>query len=161
MVSLVNALKSFQSGSLSREELFAEVEQMLQGGRVNESWLLRTLEEENTKVPLPEDGCEVVHSRIERAAEIKQGKHSGGAEPGLDGNQFVDPDQSRTLLATSLYQNGATPSGADQEVGSAAPPPPRLDPGSSAAPEAERMKGKGDILNNRFVLDAVKVSAFK
>ncbi|MEA2078349.1 MAG: protein kinase [Pseudomonadota bacterium] len=151
MVSLVNVLRSFQTGSLSRDELFAEVDQILQGGRVNESWLLKTLEEENTKVPLPEDIREVVHNRIERAAEIKQGNKNGGVESGVNGDQFVDPDESRTRLATSLYLNEAGSSDAGKEVGSAAPP--RLDTGTSSAPETERMKGKGDVLNNRFVLE--------
>jgi hypothetical protein len=151
MVSLVNALKSFQSGSLSREELFAEVDQMLRGGRVNESWLLKTLEEENTKVPLPEDVHDVVHNRIEKAAEIKQGETSGGAVPGVDGDQFVDPDESRTRLATSLYLHETGSSDAGTDIGSPAPPGEAM--GVSSVPETERMKGKGDILNNRFVLE--------
>ena len=151
MVSLVNALKSFQSGSLSREELFAEVDQILRGGRVNESWLLKTLEEENTKVPLPEDVREVVHTRIERAAEIKQGDNNGADLPGLDGDQFVDPDESRTRLATSLYLNETGSSDAGKDVGS--PAPPDVATGVSSVPETERMKGKGDVLNNRFVLE--------
>jgi serine/threonine protein kinase len=151
MVSLVNALKSFQSGSLSREELFAEVDQMLRGGRVNESWLLKTLEEENTKVPLPEDVHHVVHNRIEKAAEIKQGEKSGGAVPGVDGDQFVDPDESRTRLATSLYLHEAGSSDAGKDIRSPAPPGEAM--GVSSVPETERMKGKGDILNNRFVLE--------
>jgi len=151
MVSLVNALKSFQSGSLSREELFAEVDQMLRGGRVNESWLLKTLEEENTKVPLPEDVHDVVHNRIEKAAEIKQGEKSGGAVPGVDGDQFVDPDESRTRLATSLYLHEAGSSDAGKDIGSPATPGEVVS--VSSVPETERMKGKGDILNNRFVLE--------
>jgi predicted Ser/Thr protein kinase len=151
MVSLVNALNSFQSGSLSREELFAEVDQMLQGRRVNESWLLKTLEEENTKVPLPEDVHEVVHNRIENAAEIKRGEKSGGAVPGLDGDQSVDPDESRTRLATSLYLNEAGSSGAGEDVRS--PAPSGVAMGVSSVPETERMKGEGDVLNNRFVLE--------
>jgi len=151
MVSLVNALKSFQSGSLSREELFAEVDQMLRGGRVNESWLLKTLEEENTKVPLPEDVHDVVHNRIEKAAEIKQGEKSGGAVPGVDGDQFVDPDESRTRLATSLYLHEAGSSDAGKDIGSPATPGEAVS--VSSVPETERMKGKGDILNNRFVLE--------
>ena len=144
MVSLVNALKSFQSGSLSREELFAEVDQILRGGRVNESWLLKTLEEENTKVPLPEDVREVVHNRIERSAAEK----SGVVPPEVDADHFVDPDESRTRLATSLYLNEAGSSGARKDM---TPPPPAT--GESSVSDTERMKGKGDVLNGRFVLE--------
>jgi serine/threonine protein kinase len=151
MVSLVNALKSFQSGSLSREELFAEVDQILRGGRVNERWLLKTLEEENTKVPLPEDVREVVHTRIEQAAEIRQGDKIGAVPPGVDSDQFVDPDESRTRLATSLYQHEAGSADVDKDV--RPPAPPGVAAGDSSVPETEQMKGKGDILNNRFVLE--------
>ncbi|MEN8762967.1 MAG: serine/threonine-protein kinase [Thiogranum sp.] len=151
MVSLVNALKSFQSGSLSREELFAEVDQILRGGRVNERWLLKTLEEENTKVPLPEDVREVVHTRIEQAAEIRQGDKIGAVPPGVDRDQFVDPDESRTRLATSLYQHEAGSADVDNDV--RPPAPPGVAAGDSSVPQTEQMKGKGDILNNRFVLE--------
>jgi serine/threonine protein kinase len=153
MVSLVNALKSFQSGSLSREELFAQVDQILRGERVNESWLLKTLEEENTKVPLPEDVREVVHNRIERAAEVKNGEKNGGVASALASDQLVDSDESRTRLATSLYLNevGGSPQ-AGKAVRSPAPPG-AADMGVSSVPETERMKGKGDVLNNRFVLE--------
>jgi len=151
MVSLVNALNSFQSGSLSREELFAEVDRMLRGGRVNESWLLKTLEEENTKIPLPEDVREVVHNRIERAAEIKQGGKTGGAVPEVGGDPFVDPDESRTRLATSLYLHEARSTDAGKDISSPALPDEAM--GVSSVPETERMKGKGDVLNNRFVLE--------
>ena len=153
MVSLVNALKSFQSGSLSREELFAEVEQILRGERVNESWLLKTLEEENTKVPLPEDVHKVVHKQIERAAEIKNSDKTGGAAASAAENEyFVDPDESRTRLATSLYLNEAgSADDSGKAVGSASVPGPAV--GGSSVSEPERMKGKGDVLNNRFVLE--------
>ena len=155
MVSLVNALKSFHSGSLSREELFAEVDQILRGGRVNESWLLKTLEEENTKVPLPEDVRAVVHTRIEKAVEIRQGDKNGAALAGVDGGQFVDPDESRTRLATSLYLNEAGSSDASSDAGMdvRSPGPPGVAMSNSSVPETERMKGKGDVLNNRFVLE--------
>ena len=151
MVSLVNALRSFQSGALSREELFAEVDQILQGGRVNESWLLKTLEEENTKVPLPEDIRKVVHNRIEKAAEIKQAKRGAGSEPVEESDELVDPDSSQTMLATSLYVREG--GGQDSGKATVSPVPPAMDTGAGSMPETERMKGKGDVLNNRFVLE--------
>jgi serine/threonine protein kinase len=151
MVSLVNALRSFQSGALSREELFAEVDQILQGGRVNESWLLRTLEEENTKIPLPEDIRKVVHNRIEKAAEIKQVQTGAASGQEAEPDQFVDPDSSQTMLATSLYVK----EGGSEDTGKAkvSPVPPAAAMGFGSMPETERMKGKGDVLNNRFVLE--------
>ncbi len=149
MVSLVNALRSFQSGALSREELYAEVDQILQNGRVNESWLLKTLEEENTKVPLPEDIREVVHSRIEKAAQIKEARQTRASEQAASDDRLTDPDASRTMLATSLYVND----GASADAGRPVPlvsPAPALGVGVA---EPVRMKGKGDVLNNRFVLE--------
>ena len=85
MASLVHALKSFQSGSLSKEELFAEVDQILQGGRANEAWLLETLKEENTKIPLPEDVHEQVQDRIEKSAAVKSRTQSGETHGGVEG----------------------------------------------------------------------------
>lgn len=98
MASFSHALRSFRSGALSQEQLFAEVDRILEDGRGDEAWLLQTLDEENTKVPLPAEVHQAVRNRIEQAAEIKQRDHKQG--PGTADDAFVDPDASRTRLAT-------------------------------------------------------------
>ena len=146
MTSLVRALRSFQSGSLTREELFAEVDHILEGGRSNETFLIETLENENTKVPLPDDVHEKVRDKIENAAAIIDEMKTEAIEG------EIDPDQSRTRLATSLYFNGATAAGAD-EVKDWSPDPSSPTANASRMSAPERMKGTGDVLNERFVLE--------
>jgi len=148
MASLVRALRSFQSGSLSREELFAEVDHILEGGRSDEAILMETLEDENTKVPLPDDVHDQVQDKIEKAAATRNKMNSAA----MEGEGELDPDQSRTRLATSLFFNGAPASGADDAKDRAPDPAvPTTDTFQMNAPE--RMKGTGDVLNDRFVLE--------
>src|SRR5210317_276993 len=107
MTSLIHALKSFQNGVCSKEELFDEVDQILKSGRANEAWLLKTLYEENTKVPLPEDVHGEVQGKIKKAAEVKN--HPLDGDPAeVGGLPGVDQDESRTRLATSLFLNSSS-----------------------------------------------------
>lgn len=148
MASLVRALRSFQSGSLSREELFAEVDHILEVGRSNETVLMETLKNENTKVPLPDDVHEKVRNKIENAAVTRDEMNIEA----IEGEGEVDPDQSRTRLATSLSFNGASTTGAD-EVKDWSPDPSVPSADSSQKNVPEQMKGTGDVLNDRFVLE--------
>jgi len=148
MVSLVRALQSFQSGALSRDELLVEVDQMLEGGRADEAFLLEALEKENTKVPLPVDVHQQVQGKIEKAAEIRNKLNRETAA----GEGEVDPDLSRTRLATSLFFNGTSSAGAGEAKGWS----PETSAPAAESPRAdvpERMKGTGDVLNDRFVLE--------
>jgi serine/threonine protein kinase len=138
MASLAHALRSFRSGALSGDELFAEVDRILEGDRANAKWLLETLDEENTKVPLPPDIHQAVRSRIEQAA---------GGSAG-----FVDPDLSRTRLATSLFVSPSQPPAAEP-AGTDARAVVAAGAGVARMPEVERIKGTGDVLNGRFVLE--------
>jgi serine/threonine protein kinase len=146
MASFAHALRSFRSGSLSQQQLFEEVERILRDGRGDENWLLQTLEEENTKVPLPAEIHSAVKNRIEQAAERKRADQ--GIETG-SGDGF-DPDASRTRLATQFVAEGAR-APQDQVV----PLLSRAAGGAvdAAPPEVERIKGLGDVLNDRFVLE--------
>ncbi len=152
MASLVHALKSFQSGSMSKEELFAEVDRILGAGRVNEVWLLETLKEENTRIALPEDVHEEVQARIARSAATKNVQQNLGQHGEGGGHQPIDPDDSRTRMATSLFVNdpvSSRPSGAEER----SPGNGRSSTGRARAAETEPMKSTGDTLNDRFVLE--------
>lgn len=148
MVSLVRALRSFQSGVLSKEDLFAEVDQILEGGRADEGVLLETLEEENTKVPLPDDVHHQVQGKIEKAAETRHMRNS--EVPAAEDE--ADPDQSRTRLATSMFFNGTTSTDA-RDAKNSSPDASNPVAGTPQVPAPERMKGTGDVLNDRFVLE--------
>ncbi len=153
MASLAQSIRSFRSGQLSREELFAEVDRILTAGRADETWLLQSLAEENTRTPLPSDIHDAVKQRIEFSAQNKQEHESGKEEADVEYGGFVDPDQSRTLLATSVFnevrsstsENQASVSDLSTAAGAKSGMPPLMKP--------ERTKGTGDVLNNRFVLE--------
>jgi len=149
MASLVNVLQSFHSGSLSKENLFAAVDQILAGGRVNESWLLETLKEENTKVPLPTDVHNAVVDRIEKAAEKKIREHTGAPAVPVGSRPSDDDDASCTRLATSLFA-GETPAAVRAGVSADSA---ETAVAAVAAFEPVAMKGAGDVLNDRFVLE--------
>ena len=149
MASLAHALRSFRSGTLSGDELFAEVDRILEGDRANAKWLLETLDEENTKIPLPPDIHKAVRTKIEQAAGSGQAIAGAEAVAAASGDpRFVDPDQSRTRLATSLFVNASQPL-ASEPAGAAAV----AAGGVARMPELERIKGTGDVLNDRFVLE--------
>jgi predicted Ser/Thr protein kinase len=153
MASFAHAVRSFHSGALSREEFLAEVDRILEGGRAQAGWLLKTLDEENTRTPLPPDVHSVVKTRLEMAARDSQanGGNGAGAHPDLQGD---DPEPSRTRLATRFAEEGLQPV---SPAGSADPQlqPTVADSGTPGAAAAgpERISGTGDVLNGRFVLD--------
>ena len=150
MTSLIHALKSFQNGVCSKEELFDEVDQILKSERANEAWLLKTLNEENTKVPLPEDVHGEVQGKIKKAAEVKN--HPLDGDPAeVGGLPGVDQDESRTRLATSLFPNSSSSNGAGDAL--AWPAAADLVSGAPHSVESEHLKGTGDVLNDRFVLE--------
>ncbi len=148
MASFAHALRSYRSGALSQEQLFAEVDRILGDGRGDEAWLLRTLDDENTKLPLPAEVHQAVRSRIEQAADIKQRAQQA---PAMAGEAFVDPDASRTHLATQFFASGSETAQADNVAPFARTI--AAAPAAAAQPEFERIKGLGDVLNGRFVLE--------
>ncbi len=149
MASFSHALRSFRSGALSQQQLFAELDRILEDGRGDEAWLLQTLDEENTKVPLPADVHQAVRNRIEQAADKR---HADGQAPGADDDEFIDPDASRTRLATQFFADNseASQAGNVAAFSSAVAAAPAA---GAALPEVERIKGLGDVLNDRFVLE--------
>jgi predicted Ser/Thr protein kinase len=148
MASFAHALRSFRSGALSRDQLIAEVERILADGRGDETWLLGTLDEEHTRVPLPAEVHAAVKGLIEKSAAAKRKSAEGRAAVG---GEIVDPDASRTYLATQFFGEGQQ---APSAVGEKAVP---LRPGglsdAGSRPGIEKIKGVGDVLNDRFVLE--------
>jgi predicted Ser/Thr protein kinase len=148
MASFSHALKSFRSGSLSQDQLIAEVERILADGRGDETWMMGTLDEEHTRTPLPAEVHAAVKRRIEQSADAKRENAEGRA--GSDGD-LADPDASRTYLATQF-------SGESQQAHSAisekATPQPRSSlPDAGSRPDLVKIKSVGDVLNGRFVLE--------
>jgi serine/threonine protein kinase len=120
MASLSNAIRAFQTGNLSHNEFFAQIDRVLASDRTDYTRLLEVLSEEHTKLPLPPDVYAEVHRRIEHLAV---------------------PEQNANDDHTRMQMNSATP------FAGRAPVPPA--PGT----EPDRIKGVGDTVNGRFLLE--------
>jgi predicted Ser/Thr protein kinase len=147
MASFAHALKSFRNGSLSQDQLIEEVERILADGRGDETWMLGTLDEEHVRTPLPAEVHAAVKRRIEQSADAK--RENAGEQAAAGG--FVDPDASRTYLATRFFGEGEQ---AQSAIGEKESPLPRsVRPDTGSLPGIEKIKGVGDVLNDRFVLE--------
>ncbi|MBS1191780.1 MAG: protein kinase [Rhodocyclaceae bacterium] len=125
MANLANAIRIFQSGALSHHEFLAQVDRVLASDQANSERLLEILQEEHTNFPLPPDVYAEVQRRIEHRAEPQP-----------------SPDGEETRVQTHPGQHPATP---DAPAAMARPEQPGAGP--------DRIKGVGDTLNGRFVLE--------
>ncbi len=124
MANLVQAIRTFHRGALSPVEFFAQIDQVLATDHGNSGHLLEILNEEHTNFPLPPDVYVEVHERIKNMENPKE-----------------KPDSDETRVLNSVGKPAV--SAAAGAARSAAPP----------VPELERIKGVGDTLNGRFVLE--------
>ena len=150
MTSFAQTLRSFQSGAISREALFTDIEQRLSSKGVDETWLLTTLEREQGRLSLPQEIFDAVKQRIVEAADRNMEKMARTAD--IEGNHHpatneLDDDLNRTQLATSFFNAKDTPEISDSKAGSSKPSVTREE-----APNRS-IKGIGDILNDRFILE--------
>ncbi|MGD8843337.1 MAG: serine/threonine-protein kinase, partial [Gammaproteobacteria bacterium] len=151
MASFAHALKSFSSGSLSQDQLYAEVERILADGRGDENWLLETLDEENTRVPLPAEVHAAVKSRIEQAAADKRLKQRAG---GQGPEATADFDISQTHVATHFSAPAAeAETVANVQPSAVSVSASGLNASAAVTEPEESMKGVGDVLNGRFILE--------
>ncbi|MGO4479181.1 protein kinase [Massilia sp. 2TAF26] len=125
MDSLAHAIRQLQSGTLPRAEFFAEVDRVLESAPESVGRLLEVLSEEHARKPLPGDVYTEIQHRIERLIVARQ--HKGGDDT------FVQTRPGAYTMRDPL--------------------PPSREYDGDVDPEPERMKGVGDTLNNRFVLE--------
>lgn len=125
MANLAHAIRSFQNGGLSHNEFFAQIDHVLAADKANSARLLEILDDEHTKVQLPPD----VYAELQRRVE-----------------HLVAPRQSvatnDTQIQTRPDNRVTSPSGSSQTRYNDKP-----------TDEPERIKGVGDTLNGRFVLE--------
>ena len=126
MDSFANAIHQLQSGALQHPEFFAQLDRVLASAPESPGRLLEMLSEEHARHPLPADLYAQVQQRIGRMLAAR--RQQGGDDT------FV---QTEPGAATSVQGQPA--------------PPPRADVSPGAEPE--RMKGVGETLNGRFVLE--------
>ena len=131
MANLAQAIRTFQHGALSPVEFFAQIERVLATEQENSGRLLAILDEEHTNFPLPPEVYVEVKRRIEGRdpAKIK-----------------AEAEADDTGALTRFSPLAAPP---------AAPPaaPAAASAKAAAESDAERIKGVGDTLNGRFVLE--------
>lgn len=123
MANFAQAIHAFQSSALSQEDFFAQVDRVLTTEQASSAHLLEILGEENTKLPLPHDVYAEVQRRIEHFSKSTQ-------------SSSADETHVRTNFGDQAVPSPATVVSNDQFV---------------ATPD--RMKGVGDTLNGRFVLE--------
>ncbi|WP_420473471.1 serine/threonine-protein kinase [Noviherbaspirillum sp. ST9] len=126
MASLAHAIRNFQGGGVSHNEFFAQVDRALAAPSVEPTKLLEILDDENTRGHLPPDVYAELQRRVERVVESTRG---------MNGNE--------TRMRTSSLRSTMPPyvSGSETRYS------------SEMVDGLERIKGVGDTLNGRFVLE--------
>lgn len=125
MANLADAIHSYYGSGLSRVEYFAQVERALAAEPGGIARMLDILDEENARAPLPPDVYTELKQRIARRAEPA---HSMAGEA----TRVQTRADERRWTQSSLPSEGE---------------------GMAGDPGLERMKGVGDTLNGRFVLE--------
>lgn len=131
MDSFAHAIHQLQSGALQHPAFLAQLDRVLENAPESPGRLLELLSEEHARIPLPGDLYREVQLRIGRMIAARQ--RLGGDD---------------TYVQTRPGAHG-TPEPAHQAARGPVPRPPGEPPGA----EPERMKGVGDTLNGRFVLE--------
>lgn len=138
MASFTHVLESFRNGRLSKKEMFAEVGQIIERKQSDPSWLLSTLDEQET---IPPFTPEIQGELREKIQVLASQNDSGQGQPATANEDF-----SRTQLATKLFTQPPSGNGHADRPQESSPP-------ASPSAEPEKMKGIGDVLNGRFVLE--------
>ncbi|MFL9868208.1 protein kinase [Paraburkholderia fungorum] len=130
MASLAHVIRDYQRGELSRDEFVAQLDSTLTTEGLGPTQLLEMLGVAHRKTPLPDDLYVEVRRRIEqlRVSNVA----AGGEETGMQTTVEIP------------------------SVGSASGPNPASVAGAASAtgaPGYDQVKGTGDTLNNRFVLE--------
>lgn len=125
MDNLAHAIRQLQSGALARTEFFVQLDRVLATAPNSAVRLLEVLSEEHARSPLSPELYTEVQRRIERVMASRQ-------RMGVD-DTYVQTKPGEHAAVHSRPSSGAF----DDQFGA----------------EPERMKGVGDTLNGRFVLE--------
>lgn len=147
MASFAQTLRSFSTGSISHEDLISSLDDILAEKRVDAPWLLSILDQEHQSVSLPKEIYEEVRQKVMEATD---GGAAGGNVNGAQRLKAVgieDEDLSRTQVATSFVQSEPEDSNITTDSGRSSAAP------FDAVKDEFAIKGVGDVLNGRFVLE--------
>lgn len=143
MANLAHAISEFQNGELSQDDFIAQLDSTLTKDSVGSARLLEILGEAHTHMPLPPEVYAEVQRRIERLS---------GANLTLGGGETrvqTTPRYSASLAGSPAQ----SASGAGQSRQSVQPGQAGVPSDAQPATSSEAVKGVGDTLNNRFVLE--------
>ncbi|MFM0666626.1 serine/threonine protein kinase [Paraburkholderia sediminicola] len=130
MASLARVIHDFQNGELSRDEFVAQLDSTLTTEGLGPTQLLDMLGAAHRKAPLPDDLYVEVRRRIEqlRVSNVA----AGGDETGIQTTVEIPSIRSASAGSAGSAANAA---------------------GAGSAGGHDQIKGTGDTLNNRFVLE--------
>jgi predicted Ser/Thr protein kinase len=137
MANLAHAISEFQSGGLSQDEFIAQLDSTLTKDSVGSARLLEILGEAHTHMPLPPDVYAEVQRRIEQMAGTNLTQ--GGGETRV---------QTTPFYPTSFAEIPTGSARGARQTGQ-----PSASTNAQSAAGSEQVKGVGDTLNNRFVLE--------
>ncbi|MDR5838617.1 protein kinase domain-containing protein [Caballeronia sp. LZ034LL] len=159
MTSFAQAIRTFQSNSASRDEFFARVDGALATEQSAPKQLMEILDEEHAVKPLPPDVYAAIRRRVDHAARIR---------PELDSDTGpVGSDETRLQTTTSFAPPPMPPSLPERDPSSSSGGTGATSGTSGTSGTGgtfgqatqirtdhdQRMKGVGDTLNSRFVLE--------
>ena len=126
MASLAHAIRNFQGGGVSHNDFFAQVDRALSSDNVDSTKLLEILDDENTRGHLPPDVYAELQRRVERVVESTRN---------MNGNETrVRTGSAKSTMPPYVSGNETHYTG-------------------EMIDGLERIKGVGDTLNGRFVLE--------
>jgi len=135
MATLAQAIRSFQSGGLSNKEFLAQVDHALADDHANSARLRDLLSDEHTRIELPPEIYAELKRRVEPSPQVNHPRGNG----------------DDTFVITRSPEIPSHPAPSYPSMPSI-PSMPSFRAGDAPA-EPERMKGVGDTLNGRFVLE--------
>ncbi|QSN62891.1 serine/threonine-protein kinase [Caballeronia sp. M1242] len=145
MTSFQESLRAYRGEGGSRDAFFAGVDGALAAERSPPARLMQILDEAHAANPLPPDIYAAIRRRIEHTARTRfEGEPGTAFEPGHDETRMRAPPDFPPPLpprVTNAPGAGSDPSGATS--GQA----------TQVLADTEQVKGVGDTLNNRFVLE--------
>jgi formylglycine-generating enzyme required for sulfatase activity/predicted Ser/Thr protein kinase len=111
MSGFVEALRAYREGALSRESLLTEVERQLAGHQVDAVALLKLLNEEHSRVRLPDNlhtaiAARILHWRDPRPAAALPGQPDVTRMPAHDGTQTVIIEREAGSVAAEEDKDG-------------------------------------------------------
>jgi hypothetical protein len=145
MTSFAQAIRTYRGDGGSRDEFFARLDGALATEQTAPKRLMEILDEEHVAQPLPPDIYAAIRRRVEHTARIRPELDSGTGPVGSDETRLqTTPGFAPPPLPPSLPPSRDASGGTGGTFGQAT---------QVIADHDQQIKGVGDTLNSRFVLE--------